>query len=353
MFALVVLTLLLRLGTRLFLLRRVGLDDFAIVLASGAACAGLVCTWQAIEPLALLYHGDKSRIDKAKIYTLGSGYLYIWSMTFIKISLGFFFYRIFVSHLKHRIVIVIAVTIPTLLGIIYFSIGVSTCAPSAYFFGLKNCAIFPAYRNIGRVWGAQNVATDLIFPILSINLLWRSDMAKMTKVLALALLCIATFGCIASVIRLAYLAPATKLSLFTKTVYSAVWTQLEVGVGIVGANIACLRPLGRLLLDNYHKRFGVSTPWVPRVDRSATQESEVPFTMISVSTVLWRLNSVFSDTKLIGQPHDWRQDRVSAGQEIQVPPQAVLHEETKMVFPKESGKVQKDVQVHVRSIDEA
>lgn len=34
MFALVVLTLVLRLGTRLFLLRRVGLDDFAIVLAS-------------------------------------------------------------------------------------------------------------------------------------------------------------------------------------------------------------------------------------------------------------------------------------------------------------------------------
>ncbi|KAF4547799.1 Hypothetical protein D9617_36g063370 [Elsinoe fawcettii] len=357
LFTLTVFTLLLRLATRTIILRRFGYDDLAIVLASIAACAGLICTWLAIKPLGALYHGNKSGLAEAKAFALGSAMLYIWSMTLLKISLGFFFYRIFAGHLKHRIAIITAVAIPVILGVTYFVIGISTCAAVSYLFNLKDCPIFPVYRNLGRVWGAQNVVTDLVFPILSVNAIRKSEMKKLTKVLACALVCFAAFGSVASVIRLAVLAPSTKLSSFTKTVYSAVWTQLETGIGIMCANIACLRPLGRFALDYYQQRWGPQVTWHPRVDQSRTQESVSKKTAastgtISMATILWRLNSVFSDSVLIEQPYDWREDRISQGQELQVPPQAVLQDRFSMMFPPNESMVDKGPEVHTRSVDE-
>ncbi|KAF2222327.1 hypothetical protein BDZ85DRAFT_126453 [Elsinoe ampelina] len=319
-----------------------------------AGCAGLICTWLAIEPLGALFHGDKTRMKLGISYALASSFLYIWIMTLLKISLGFFFYRIFATQLKHRIIIIVTVLVPTLLGIIYFAVSASTCGPVAYLFGLRDCPIFPVYRNLARVWGAQNVVSDLVFPILSINVIRKSEMKRMTKIFAGILVCIATFGSVASVIRLAVLAPSTKLSTFTKTIYSAVWTQLEASVGIICANIACLRPLGHVMIDCYQKRWGPQVTWMPRVDHSRTEETISKKTAttvgtISVATLLFRLNSVFSDSVVMDVQHDWRDDRISQGQELQVPAQAVLTQRVSMVVPQKLGD--KDIQIHTHSVD--
>ncbi|KAJ8118375.1 hypothetical protein OPT61_g632 [Boeremia exigua] len=175
----------------------------------------------------------------------------LWLGCFIKLSIGFFLLRL-ADRTKWR-----PFLIGTLIFIGCFTIGstfaiIFQCNPVAagWDYSLRppagdaKCYDAIIFKNVGVFNSSVNIATDLLFALIPIPMVWKLQVNLRTRI---GLAVVLSLGLFASAIAI-YKTPM-QANFFKETDWSGhgswyyIWQQVEMNVGIIAANLPTLKPL--------------------------------------------------------------------------------------------------------------
>lgn len=171
-------------------------------------------------------------------------------MVMFKISLGFFFLRIFKSRKVFVWTLIISTIIPTVFGVVnvIYTAVVSCQIENLFFVGLTWCSdsSHASWLILAEAWTFLNMVSDVLYAILSMVAIYQLKMSIKQKVIASLLCALGCLGSLASIVRLVlFLTNTSGYSLLGEGLLQAIWTLIEPGFGITAASMATLRPLLR------------------------------------------------------------------------------------------------------------
>lgn len=207
---------------------------------------------------------------------------YVLSTAALKVAIGLFLLRV-ANQRIHILIIYTIMILATVFGGAFFFVIVFQCWPISDWWDLN-----PAHKNcinpdivIGLTYGvsALNIIADWTLGLLPIFIVKDLQMSSRQKRLVSAILAFAAIGSTATIVRLPYIGslkesfegwngdflcecsrylfefdlPTDRAA--DNTVGVAIWTTVEIGVGITAGCLATLRPLIRMAFS----RFGVSS----------------------------------------------------------------------------------------------
>ncbi|EWC46411.1 hypothetical protein DRE_04354 [Drechslerella stenobrocha 248] len=252
-FVLAVMMVLMRIYTRLFIVRKFGRDDWFMVLALIS-----VAGFTTLQFCFLVYGGVGYHIwdvtEEQIAYCFKFIYFhligYTWSITLIKMSILFLYERIIPTNHPMRKVL----TGFMIFQFIYFLVSefvfIFQCSPiegalsldlrihgSPKCFGMK-----PMLYSFCII----HIFMDLALLVLPIRVIWELQMPMKRKITTLSLFVIGAIGCICAVMRVVTLAQLLDGFDFTWTIYDpGMWGLLELTIGII---CACIPP-SKLLFE--------------------------------------------------------------------------------------------------------
>lgn len=174
---------------------------------------------------------------------------YASTITFAKLSLGFFFLRLTSIITLHRIATIIITTAAVVIGVTYFFLSLFQCAPVDFFWTRMQgatdgkCISMEVIIGMTYLYGSIAAATDVGFGVLLGALVWRLNVEPKTKVLIAPLLGMACIASYAALVRMPYIENFKSADFLYSTVDISLWSTVEVGVSVFAANLATLRPL--------------------------------------------------------------------------------------------------------------
>ncbi|KAK2057494.1 integral membrane protein [Colletotrichum caudatum] len=197
--------------------------------------------------------------------------LYIISTCLLKISVGYFLLRVSVRRAHVWIIRLLT------FGTIFFGTAL-------LFMVMFQCTPIPTFweespRVAGKCLGDRvifamtyaasiiNCLADWAFGILPLFILWSLSLPKRTQLLAFAVLFFAAIGSAAAVVQSIYIPTLLDGDDFLwSTTDVALWSTVEVGIGIMAASVANLRPLWGLIghRSGSSARSPQSTAWRER-----------------------------------------------------------------------------------------
>ncbi|KAF2437350.1 hypothetical protein P171DRAFT_373490 [Karstenula rhodostoma CBS 690.94] len=284
LFGLATITMILRIYVRVFMLKMFGIDDWLMLIAVALSVTTTGLFIKVIT-IGLGRHFDPSglafplaNIQDFFKYTYVYAILIIFAYSFIKLSIGFFLLRLadrtrWRTFLIATLVFLVAFTIGSTMAIVFQCIPVR----AAYDLSLKppqgNAKCYPIaiFKNIGVFNSSVNIATDLLFALLPIPIVWKLQVTIQTKLglsfcMALGLLATAT----------AIYKTPMQYHFFEQMDFTGngswyyIWQQVEMNVGIIAANLPTLKPLVarfftslRTIAGSYGSRAGRSTLATP------------------------------------------------------------------------------------------
>lgn len=251
----------LRVYVRGFMIRSFGKDDWTMLLTLGlfTSCCALLISVEQFE------QGDRPRraIEEGPIaelellnhimkYVVSLMGLYILTTITLKISLAIFFLRVVIQKWQRR-VIYITIGIYTVYGLMFAFLAVFQCGVPTHFLikeATGMCVRDDILQPLNYLHGSLNAASDWLFAILPIFVLWNSKIPRSAKISSGLLLSLGAIGSISSLIRLAYV-PGLKNGpvFFSNAINIGIWSVIEPGLGIVAASLATLRPLFKSMVE--------------------------------------------------------------------------------------------------------
>lgn len=133
------------------------------------------------------------------------------------------------------------------LGVGYLPIGNFTCAQFKVYPGVADTCPAPlqsAASTLFIMFSVVDIVGDFILTGLACGALWGSKLPLLTKISAGLLLCLGTLGGVASIVRLSiFLSPAIDAKYTQEMLDLVRWILIELGTGVVAANLAMIRPL--------------------------------------------------------------------------------------------------------------
>lgn len=180
---------------------------------------------------------------------------YSATITFAKLSLGFFFLRLTSIITLHRIVTIIITALAVTVGIVFFFLSLFQCAPIDFFWtrlaGAEGkCLNIDIIIGMTYLYGAVAAATDVAFGVLLAVLVWKLKIERKTKVLIAPLLGLACIASYAALVRMPYIEKFKSPDFLYGPVDISLWSTVEVGVSVFAANLATLRPLVKVVQDS-------------------------------------------------------------------------------------------------------
>ncbi|EME85190.1 uncharacterized protein MYCFIDRAFT_119694, partial [Pseudocercospora fijiensis CIRAD86] len=189
---------------------------------------------------------------------------YVCSTSFLKVSIGLFLLRVATNKIHIWIVRMIMI-LAAVFGFAFLFVVIFQCWPISDWWSLdptqKHC-IKPDIV-IGLTYGVSglNVIADWTLGILPAFIVKDLQMSVRQKRLVAIILSFAAVGSTATIVRLPYVGSLAQSFdgsegdfLYT-TVGVAIWTTVEIGVGITAGCMATLRPLIRMAFE----RLGLSS----------------------------------------------------------------------------------------------
>ncbi|KAK6343677.1 hypothetical protein TWF730_011266 [Orbilia blumenaviensis] len=284
-FVLAVVMVLMRIYTRVFIIRRFGLDDWCIVMALIS-----VAGFTALQFCFLIYGGVGFHIWDVSPEQLHYCFKFIyfhligytWSITLIKMSILFLYERIIPkTHAMRKVL-----TGFMIFQIVYFFISELTfifqCNPVEGALDL-NFRIYNSPKCIPLKpmlysFGIIHIFVDLALLILPIRVIWELQMPVKRKISTLSLFVIGAIGCVCAVMRIVTLSNLLNGYDFTWVIYEpGMWGLLELTIGIICAcippskllweQIFCkitgtkFKPFGSTERESDYKSGGSSMPW--------------------------------------------------------------------------------------------
>jgi hypothetical protein len=204
------------------------------------------------RPLRL--HADEIDIDTPQSYWFCEMFFISAGMA-IKASIGIMLLRLAVSKI-HRWIIYISLTVVETYSLACLLIFIFQCNPSRYFWtiltGGEGSCINPQVI-VGAFYGYTAVAciTDWIFAVLPAFLVMGLQIGSQEKASVVLILSMGVLASIASIARIPYVGAMANQDDFLYAVSdTAIWTGVEIGLGVLAACCATLRPLVRQLLPS-------------------------------------------------------------------------------------------------------
>ncbi|KAF2874427.1 hypothetical protein BDV95DRAFT_566165 [Massariosphaeria phaeospora] len=238
------ITVLLRLYTRFFVVRRPGIEDYFITLAMLCSVGLTICIAIQVQNgmgrrLKELAHNEISNSLKAFWASL---IVYYLSLGLTKISILVQYRRVFTTRTFQ------IVCWCTMAGVGIYSVwtifgSIFACVPVRAFWAQMPAKCIDHFA----MWfanAAVNIVTDFTIIMLPMPVIRGLNLARRQKQLLVGVFAIGGFVCIVSIIRLQSLVAISKS--FDPTYDNppaATWSSVEINVGIICSCLPCLRPL--------------------------------------------------------------------------------------------------------------
>ncbi|TIA43644.1 hypothetical protein D6C78_00125 [Aureobasidium pullulans] len=247
----------LRVYVKARLLKQVGWDDGAMLATLLLFTGYLICQ------LGSLAHGNGRRRETMTDATAQIGLMYWFfcelfytlATSMLKVAIGLFFLRI--ANNKWHVLIIKAIMYASgVLGVTYFTIVLFQCRPISFWWDLNpnhhgHCLSASVMADTSYVVSALNSVADWVFGILPIFIVKNLQMHRHQKAVVAVILGFAAVGSSATIIRLPYVwtVKEYKGEFLWRTADVAIWTTVEVGIGITAGNLGTLRPLMQRLMS--------------------------------------------------------------------------------------------------------
>ncbi|KAA8894842.1 putative integral membrane protein [Sphaerosporella brunnea] len=254
----------LRCYVRLKLVKNFGWDDGLMVVALGfytilCACMVTASFYGTGQHEANL---SEEHIVIAKRLWWFCELSYAFASMATKASICIFLLRITIRR-THRWILhsVMAMTMVT--GIVFMLVLLLQCHPLTYFWDKNqpgHCIDWSVVIAMSWLWSGFAGLCDFTVGILPIFIVWNLNRDRRTKIAVVGILGIACIASSATIIRMPFLHTFADPDWLWATTDIALWTDIEVGLGIFASCLATLRPLfilvarsrsQRGLTDNY------------------------------------------------------------------------------------------------------
>ncbi|ETS78740.1 hypothetical protein PFICI_08593 [Pestalotiopsis fici W106-1] len=264
---LALITTLLRIYVRIFMVKSWGKEDWFMLAATTAFV--LFCSFS----ISGVHYGTGRHFadlteDNAMSAMKCWFFCYLFyatSMICSKLSIGFFLLRITVKKI-HIWIVYGAMFFSVLSGIAFFLVTLLQCTPVSFFWERVGefygdpmegtCVSAEVIIGLAALYSTFSVLSDFTFAILPAFLLWDLKIDRRTKFTIIPIL---AMGCVASsavVARFPYLPNFRNFDFLFATVDIAIWSAVEQGLAIAAGCLATLRPL----LKEVSYRLGWSKP---------------------------------------------------------------------------------------------
>ncbi|PWY71155.1 integral membrane protein [Aspergillus eucalypticola CBS 122712] len=270
------ITVLLRCYVRLRLVKAFGWDDGLMVLAM--AVYAMFC---GVMIGGSLYGTGKHFADLTpshRVTAMEYWWLceigYCFSSIFCKCSICIFLTRITIKR-PHLAFLYIIMTCTVLMGLVLMFSLLLQCRPVSYFW--TRVASDPTVEGtcvktelvIALTWAYSAVAAccDLAVGIVPYFIVRKLNMPWRRKVAAIGICSIGCIACCAVIVRIPYVPTFADPDFLYATYEVAVWSNVEVGLGIFAGSLATLHPLLKYLRTFFTK---------PRMMRLSSRSSSGP-----------------------------------------------------------------------------
>jgi len=261
--ALSTITVLLRCYCRIILIKNFGLDDFYCVTAWA-----LFCMYSAFATLGA-HHGTGQHAWDIPQDVLPVGLKWWWScelayilsMMALKASICIFLLRIAVVPM-HKYIIWSVLVVHSVFSVYFGFIFLFQCIPSAYFWtqytgGKGSCMDPKIIVDSFYGYSAISCAGDWTLGILPIFIVVKLQMNARTKLSVACILAVGAIASTATIVRIPYIAGMSNIADFLwATSDVAIWSTIEIGIGITASATATLRPLFRIMLGSTQNASG-------------------------------------------------------------------------------------------------
>ncbi|EMD62475.1 hypothetical protein GGP41_002006 [Bipolaris sorokiniana] len=283
------LTVGLRCFVRVHMVKGFGIDDYTMVVTL------LFFTGYLISQIGGAINGSGVRrihlTDESAQTALHFWFFceifYTLSTCMLKISVGFFLLRITIVPL-HIWIIRLIMVVSGLVGIAYTSVVIFQCKPISYWWDLNpnavgSCLSPALVMNFTFVVSGLNAFADWVFAILPVLIVQGLHMKKRMKVVVASVIALAAIGSTATIIRLPYTTTIKgyKGDFLFRTTDFAIWSTIEVGLGISAGSIATLRPLLKQAFEI--TRSASAMPWSKPSLKSGQEQSGHQLSVIKPS----------------------------------------------------------------------
>ncbi|EPS39076.1 hypothetical protein H072_7167 [Dactylellina haptotyla CBS 200.50] len=250
---LIVLFMVARIYARVGLASRFQADDALMVAAT---LVSLTCSSIILYSIRLglghhIWNQDLSDLDKfkneiglfAKILNDGAGILYSFSLNLVKCSIVVLYIRVFpVKWFRFFLFgvgfILIASFLMTLFVVVFHCKPISASwdwtIPDAK---CLNLMVFL------QTMAGVNVTTDVILATAPIPMIWNLKMSRREKFAIASLVTLASFACIASIIRFIRLDGLKNFDITYSSTLPIIWSVIEVDVAIICASASSIKPI--------------------------------------------------------------------------------------------------------------
>ncbi|ETI19928.1 hypothetical protein G647_08943 [Cladophialophora carrionii CBS 160.54] len=248
-----VLTVLLRLYVRIFMLKSLGADDYIMLAAAICEIGVITCFVGESKAGALGRHPALVSPDDFGLFLhwrFFHSIIIMIGISLVKISIAFFLRRfvqgrIYQHFLMGCIVFLVAFTI-SCAGTLIFNCGTKVDANwnlALRATGQAKCFSNTTFTNIGIFNSSVNIATDVLFALLPIPVVWQLQANLRTKLTLCFVLSLGIFACISSIIKTVKQAHALEDPDWTYHDSFFMWNNIEFNIGILAASLPTLRPL--------------------------------------------------------------------------------------------------------------
>ncbi|KAL4876445.1 hypothetical protein BJY04DRAFT_231626 [Aspergillus karnatakaensis] len=263
--AITVVVLLLRLFARIYVLKKMGVDDYLIILACFFSWAFSSVTVVAVK------HGLGQHIEDVNpagmvTYSLNvwlSSMFYLTCLGFVKTSVCWFYTRLGDKYLTR---------------LSFFMFGIVACQATANVLTAAfqcrpvpkawNVSIEGSCVNINVFYlanAALNILTDLLTYTLPIRVIFKLQMPRKQKIALVFILCLGLFACVSSIIRITYIPEMLSSSDATWAISGAMyWSAIEINIGILAASIPSFKAIASRFLPRLIGEYSSNKAYVPR-----------------------------------------------------------------------------------------
>ncbi|KAK4542866.1 hypothetical protein LTR36_006055 [Oleoguttula mirabilis] len=259
-------TVSLRIWVRAGMLKSFGSDDWTMIATQVVFTLYLSCQ------LGGVYYGTGQHLSaiepwaaqRALRFWFFCEALYILATMLLKVAIGLFLLRVAQKPLHIWIIRIVMLSTIIFGGGFEFVI-IFQCSPVSTFWSLDphkaQCITWHLLSALTYTISALNCVADWTFAILPIFVVKGLIMSDRQKILVSGILALAAVASAATIVRMPYIHTFSQSFLgrdgdfLYDTVGLAIWTTIEVGVGITAGCIATLRPLLQLALS----KIGVSS----------------------------------------------------------------------------------------------
>ncbi|KAG9651417.1 integral membrane protein, partial [Aureobasidium melanogenum] len=248
----------LRVYVRAFMIKSFGKDDVAMIVTLLLFTAYLSCQAAAVTHGVGRHRKDIPEKDLPTGFAawMFAEVFYTASASFLKVAVGLFLERI-TQNKVHILIIRVMMAATMLIGTIYLFVALFQCTPISFYWDFSpnakgHCISPMVLVVISYVASVLNGGADFFFGILPIFIVKDLNMKRNTKIVVAGILGFAAIGSISTLVRLPYVRQLGTYKgdfLYTST-YIALWSTVEVGIGVSAASLATLRPLVQKFFPN-------------------------------------------------------------------------------------------------------